>query len=417
MEKFEKMSASYEFLTVENITSYLASRKEISSVIDAGSIVDMKEVGDGNLNVVFIVKDKQGKGIVLKQSLPYVRLVGPSWPMSPDRARIEYETTTIHFLAAKHLVPKIYFYDPEGYIIAMEDLSDHKVWRTALNLGEQSYGAAEAIGEYIARVLFATSIFGAGAEVHYKGIARAINPELCLITEELVFTEPYFPADRNSYLPENKVDAEAVINDQQMVQEIGQLKYKFMTSTEALLHGDLHTGSVMVKSDSSGKAISTRAFDSEFSFYGPIGFDIGACFANFYIALARALALGRNDHADYISALPDELWNAFEKHFRALWPSRVDKRVFSDQLLEKLLNQWKVDAIGFASAKMVRRIVGLAKTSDIETLEPELRVGAARGVLRAAQMAVRERHSNTDIPSLTKKIRKIIDEVRTGEGK
>ena len=41
----------------------------------------------------------------------------------------------------------------------MEDLSDHKVWRTALNLGEQSHGAAEAIGEYIARVLFATSIF------------------------------------------------------------------------------------------------------------------------------------------------------------------------------------------------------------------------------------------------------------------
>lgn len=411
------MSDSYEFLTSENIASYLASHKEISSVIDAGSIADMKEVGDGNLNVVFIVKDKQGKGIVLKQSLPYVRLVGPSWPMSPDRARIEYETTTIHSLAAKHLLPEIYFYDPERYIIAMEDLSDHKVWRTALNLGEQSYGAAEAIGEYIARVLFATSIFGAGAEAHYKGIARAINPELCLITEDLVFTEPYFPADRNSYLPENKVDAEAIINDQQMVQEIGQLKYKFMTSTEALLHGDLHTGSVMVKSDATGKAISTRAFDSEFSFYGPIGFDIGACYANFYIALARATALGRNEHADYIATLPEELWNAFEKNFRALWPSRVDQRVFTDQLLEELLAQWKVDAIGFAAAKMVRRIVGLAKTSDIETLEPELRIGAARGVLRAAQMAVRERHSNTDISSLTKKIRKIIDEVRTIEGK
>ena len=411
------MSASYEFLTAENIASYLASHKEVSSIIDAGSIVDMKEVGDGNLNVVFIVKDKQGKGIVLKQSLPYVRLVGPSWPMSPDRARIEYETTAIHSLAAKHLVPEIYFYDPERYIIAMEDLSDHKVWRTALNLGEQSHGAAEAIGEYIARVLFATSIFGAGAEAHYKGIARAINPELCLITEDLVFTEPYFPADRNSYLPENKVDAEAIINDTQMVQEIGQLKYKFMTSAEALLHGDLHTGSVMVKSDAAGKAISTRAFDSEFSFYGPIGFDIGACFANFYIAMARATALGRTDHADYISGLPEELWNAFEKNFRTLWPSRVDKRVFNDQLLEDLLAQWKVDAIGFAAAKMVRRIVGLAKTSDIETLEPELRVGAARGVLRAAQMAVRERHSNTDIPSLTKKVRKILDDVRTGEGK
>ena len=407
------MLETYDFLTAENIAAYLASHPEISSVIDAGSIVDLKEVGDGNLNLVFIVKDKQGKGIVLKQSLPYVRLVGPSWPMSPDRARIEYETTMIHSVAAKHLVPEIYFYDPERYIIAMEDLSDHKVWRTALNLGEQHFGAAEAIGEYIARVLFATSIFGAGAEAHYKGIARAINPELCLITEDLVFTEPYFPADRNSYLPENKADAEAIINDKQMALEIGQLKYKFMTSAEALLHGDLHTGSVMVKSDASGKAISTRAFDSEFSFYGPIGFDIGACFANFYIALARATALGRTTHADYISALPEELWRAFEKNFRTLWPSRVDKRVFSDQLLEELLAQWKVDAIGFAAAKMVRRIVGLAKTSDIETLEPDLRIGAARGVLRAAQLAVRERHSNTDIPSLTQKMRKIIEEVQT----
>ena len=407
------MLETYDFLTAENIAAYLASHPEISSVIDAGSIVDLKEVGDGNLNLVFIVKDKQGKGIVLKQSLPYVRLVGPSWPMSPDRARIEYETTMIHSVAAKHLVPEIYFYDPERYIIAMEDLSDHKVWRTALNLGEQHFGAAEAIGEYIARVLFATSIFGAGAEAHYKGIARAINPELCLITEDLVFTEPYFPADRNSYLPENKVDAEAIINDKQMALEIGQLKYKFMTSAEALLHGDLHTGSVMVKSDASGKAISTRAFDSEFSFYGPIGFDIGACFANFYIALARATALGRTTHADYISALPEELWRAFEKNFRTLWPSRVDKRVFSDQLLEELLAQWKVDAIGFAAAKMVRRIVGLAKTSDIETLDPDLRIGAARGVLRAAQLAVRERHSNTDIPSLTQKMRKIIEEVQT----
>jgi len=50
------MSDSYEFLTAENIPAFLASHKEISSVIDAGSIVDMKEVGDGNLNFVFIIK-------------------------------------------------------------------------------------------------------------------------------------------------------------------------------------------------------------------------------------------------------------------------------------------------------------------------------------------------------------------------
>ena len=408
-----QMSGTYEFLSAQNIVEYLASRNEIASIINAKAIVEMKEVGDGNLNLVFIIKDENGKGIVLKQALPYVRLVGPSWPMSPDRARIEYETTTVHSTSAKHLLPEIYFYDAQRYIIAMEDLSDHKVWRTALNEGDFNYGAAESIGEYIARVLFATSIFGAGAKAHYQGMARAINPELCLITEDLVFTEPYFPADRNSYLPENEIDAKAIENDLQMIAEMGELKYKFMTSAEALLHGDLHTGSVMVKSDASGNEISTRAFDSEFSFYGPIGFDIGACFANFYLALARSIALGREDHSRFISELPAKLWDSFEGNFRALWPARVDKRVFTDELLEALIEQWRIDAIGYAAAKMVRRIVGLAKVSDIETLDPDVRQGAARGVLRSAQMLIRARHVETKISALTDQVSAIIFQVRT----
>jgi 5-methylthioribose kinase len=40
---------------------------------------------------------------------------------------------------------------------------------------------------------------------------------------------------------------------------------------------------------------------------------------------------------------------------------------------------------------MTRRIVGLAKTTDIETLPAPLREGAARGVLQTARRWVRER--------------------------
>lgn len=403
----------YEFLSVENIPTYLAERAETHAVIDAQNLVEIKEVGDGNLNLVFIIRDRDGKGIVLKQALPYVRLVGPSWPMSPDRARIEFETIETYSIAAPEFVPKLYFYDPARYIIGMEDLSDHHVWRGALNNGEFHKGSAAAVGEYMARVLFATSIFGLGQLKHKQEVARAINPELSLITEDLVFTEPWFPADRNSYLKENEPDASALINDEFMKLEVAALKYRFMTSTEALIHGDLHSGSVMVKADSQGISQSTKAFDPEFAFYGPCAFDIGAVWANFYIAMARSVALERTEHLEYLMELPSQTWNAFELRYRALWPSRVDKRIFSDAYLEVLMKGWKVDALGYASAKMSRRIVGLAKTSDIETLEPALRIGAARGVLQAAQSVIRERHLDDDIDHITFEVISILRNTKT----
>ena len=405
--------SEYEFLGAENIPAYLVSRPETHAIIDAAKLVEIKEVGDGNLNLVFIVRDADGRGIVLKQALPYVRLVGPSWPMSPDRARIEYETTVAHWIAAPDLVPRIYSYDSGRYIIAMEDLSDHEVWRGALNRGEFHRGSAATVGEYMARVLFGTSIFCLGQSDHKKEVARAINPELSLITEDLVFTEPWFPADRNSCLPENEVDAKALVDDEFMKSEIASLKYSFMTSAEALIHGDLHSGSVMVKADSEGNSISTKAFDSEFAFYGPCAFDIGAVLANYFIAMARSVALGRQEHLEFLQELPAQTWDAFEAHFRALWPSRVDKRIFADDFVNVLLEKWKIDALGYASAKMSRRIVGLAKTSDIETLEPNLRVGAARGVLRSAQMIIRERAISTDISHITGKVLAILNEVKT----
>ena len=37
----------------------------------------MREVGDGNLNLVFIVEGDKS-GVIVKQALPYVRLVGES---------------------------------------------------------------------------------------------------------------------------------------------------------------------------------------------------------------------------------------------------------------------------------------------------------------------------------------------------
>ena len=53
---------------------------------------------------------------------------------------------------------------------------------------------------------------------------------------------------------------------------------RFCERAQALIHGDLHTGSVMVTLE------STQVIDPEFAFYGPMGFDVGAFIGNLILA-------------------------------------------------------------------------------------------------------------------------------------
>ncbi|SKA89968.1 5'-methylthioribose kinase [Agreia bicolorata] len=387
-------------LTVDTVAAYLAQRPALAARIRTDGPLDVVEVGDGNLNLVFIVHDETGASLVLKQSLPHVR-TDPSWPMTRERSAREALVLRTHESADAEHVPALYDFDSDFYVLAIENLSDHSVWRGELNEGRVYGFAAAEIGRYIARTAFHTSVFGLDPLEQKRLAAASINPELCQITEDLVFTEPYIDHPHNAVLPANEPDVAALRADRALLAEIGIAKYRFMTSVQSLIHGDLHTGSVFVRDASDGIPSSVRAFDSEFGFFGPTGFDLGALWGNFVIAAARAVALGSPDRASEILSLPASLWNAFEAEFRSLWPSRRDPRVWGDDVLDTLLAEFRQDAAVYAGAKAIRRIVGFAKASDIETLDPVLREGAARGVLRAGRALVLERRALDTVEALS----------------
>jgi 5-methylthioribose kinase len=404
----------YEHLTPESAAGYVAADRHLSRILDPSSIVKVSEVGDGNLNLVFVLVDADDHGIVLKQALPYLRLVGPSWPLTPARARQEAEVLRAHGRLAPGLVPELYGFDERRYIVAMEYLSEHAVWRTALNRGERHQGVAADLGHLLARVGFGTSVFGMDAGEQKSEVARFVNPQLCAITEDLVFTEPYADAGRNSVLPANRSDAGALAGDPDVVREMGWLKWQFMTQAEALVHGDLHTGSVMVRPAGPGGERSTKAIDCEFGFYGPLGFDLGALWGNYVLAAARAFALSEDDRAGWCLGLADETWRAFDSEFRRLWAEELrDPRVFTGRTLEDYLLKVRHDGWGFAAAKAARRIVGLAKVADIETLDEGLREGAARGVLRAAALMAKSRHRSSGVVEMTERVAGVLVEART----
>ena len=255
----------------------------------------------------------------------------------------------------------------------------------ALNDGERHADAAAALGRYVADVAFGTSAFGVDAEQLKPLVAEAINPPLCKITELLVFSEPYTAGGRRTVPPASRSDVAAFADDPDVIAAIGAAKWNFMTHAEALIHGDLHTGSVMVRGDGDPGGASTKAFDSEFAFYGPVGFDIGQLWANLLMAAARSATLGDADDLAWRLEQPVVVWEAFEETLRAHWPQRVDAAVFTDRFLDRFLDRVRRDSLDAAAAEAARRVIGPYPVSDIETLDPELRVVAVRSILTAAR--------------------------------
>lgn len=376
---------SESILSVESVPDYVASREALHTLVDPTSLV-VQEVGDGNLNQVFICTDDSGARLVLKQALPYVRLVGPDWPMSEDRAAREAHTITEHTRLSPDHVCALIEYDADRFVLALEDLTDHDVLRTRLNAGGPFGDVFEQMGRYVADIAFGTSWCGLGEEQFRLAAAATVNSELCKLTEDVVFTEPYLGADRNSWRPQIDPLVRELQADPQWVGAALTMKRRFLTRQEALLHGDLHTGSIFIRGETA--PVSAKAFDSEFAFYGPVGYDLGLLWANIVAAASRAAVLDDPDRAASLLSRIATSWSAFEARMRDLWPDRSQPESYPDVMLGQWLADILDDSWGFAGCEASRRIIGLAKLSDIETLDDEQYERAAGAVLRIGRTAL-----------------------------
>ncbi|WP_406391759.1 S-methyl-5-thioribose kinase [Streptomyces sp. NBC_00882] len=385
----------YRILETDAIPAYLSERGHWEDLDD----IAVREVSDGNMNRVFLASSADGtRSLAVKQALPWVRVAGPSWPMNPDRADAEARAYEQIAKVAPDKIPAVHGYDPENYALVMEDMSDLEVLRTLLNEGA-SYGThtSARIGELVAQLSFATSDFGMPSAERKALIAASVSPELCKITEDVVLSEPYLEHEHNHW-HEGVADlAVSFRADAELRTEVAELRHLFMTGAQALLHGDLHTGSVMVGIRDGAPVV--RVFDPEFSFVGPIGFDLGLYWANALVSEERARALGGlTDHADQLRLS----WEAFEREFRRLWPTRVDT-FFDDAYLDRFLRQVWTESLGYAGTEIIRRIIGFAHLTDLTTLEDP--VAASRRALFIGRELIVNRRELTDVESVRAVVR------------
>lgn len=332
---------------------------------------DVAEIGDGNLNLVFRAEGALDS-VVVKQALPYLRVAGEAWPLTRHRARIEWRALQVHSELCPGMFPELLEFDDARSAIVMEDLRSFTSWRDLLVTGVSTPGVAEQVGAYAATVLLRTSALVLTDAARERLRTDFVYSEMCGVTEQLVFDTPYQNSPLNRIDPELVRAAGSLVGDQRLDDAVAALKRRFRTEAYSLLHGDLHTGSVMVDGD------QTRIIDLEFAFFGPPGFDVGSLLANLALARIAHQMAGRREFAAEIDCYATGFWQAFVATTRLLWPVPSSS---AETFLEDIL----ADSARFAGLEMIRRIVGLAHSKDIDSLPQPTRLRAQTAVIAAGR--------------------------------
>lgn len=373
----------YRILQEADLREYLAAVPEIADRLGgAPAAWTIIEVGDGNLNLVFIVKGPAG-GVAVKQALPYVRLVGESWPLPLSRSHYEYLALTHQARLVPGLVPAVLHHNEGLALVVMELIEPHVIMRKGLIAGALYPNFVGDIAGFLARTLFFSSDIALPAARKKEGIAAfAGNHALCKITEDLIFTDPYRTAEQNRWTqPWLDSTAAEFREDLDVHAAVSRLKLKFLNAPEALIHGDLHTGSIMVTED------SMVVIDPEFAFYGPMGFDIGAVIANLLMAYLASAGHEKSPGERRLFELwlletIENVWTGFSREFLELWRTESHGDAYPPALFpgeagaarleaerQAYMARLFADTVGFAAAKIIRRILGLAHNADFELIE------------------------------------------------
>jgi 5-methylthioribose kinase len=138
-----------------------------------------------------------------------------------------------------------------------------------------------------------------------------------------------------------------------------------------------------------------------------MGFDVGAVIGNLLLAYFaqsghEAAPHARDAYREWILAQAERVWSGFHDRFLALWraapsgdayPATLfasdDDRAALEKERARFLRALFEDTLGFAGAKMIRRILGLAHVEDLESIaDPERRAQCEAKALRLARELV-----------------------------
>ena len=348
------------------------------------------EIGDGNINYVFKIWSKRdGHSVIVKQADKLLRSSGR--PLDIYRNKIEANILQLEGQLAPGYVPEVYYSDETMAATSMEDVSAFKNLRKELAANRVYPHLAENISTFMVDTLLPTTDLVLDRAEKTQRVKFYTNPELCEITEDLVLTEPYDDfRGRNIITEGNEAFVrEFLYEDQQLHAEVGKLRERFMNNAQALIHGDLHSGSIFANEE------GIRVLDPEFAFYGPMGYDIGNVIGNLFFSWANK-AFTMPEETDAIQALERTIRDTCDLTMRKLAEKYDQLVTFSlyraPAFRKAYLDSVWADSLGYAGTEIIRRTVGDSKVMEVSSVtDPTRRIPMERALVKLGITLIKQR--------------------------
>ncbi len=319
----------------ESIQNYLRNQGWIDENKQLESVAS---VGEQNLNNVLRLTFSDGQSVIIKQSRPWVESL-PDIPAPAERCNIEaaflQETARNDDIASR--APNVLHFDEDAHIILMEDLGDGN---TLINLYESEEVLQEQtlvdILEYLSALHQNFAHHSCNFYIENRGMRK--------LKAEHMFRFPFVEdngLDLDEVTPGLAEVGEKYRNDEELMEQVAFMQYRYLQNGETLLHGDFWPGNML------RTANGIKIIGPEYCFFGDAEFDLGMLYAHLHLARQ-----------------PEELLAKVEEHYKK-------PPTFSEMLYQQ-----------YAGTEILRRILGLEQLPlHLNLEEKEDLLNTARSML------------------------------------
>ena len=163
-----------------------------------------------------------------------------------------------------------------------------------------------------------------------------------------------------------------------------------MNNAQALVHGDLHTGSIFINQT------GLKVIDPEFAFYGPMGYDIGNVLAHlvFPLVLDQTRKAYNEDFQMWLLTNIKEIYDKVWVKFKTFYEENVHFKLYrNEQFKQRYLKSIMADALGYTGTEIIRRVVGDSKVKELSLITEDKKVHAERLLVNYGKHLIKNREN------------------------